>query len=381
MLVGDGPQESTGLGRIARDIGLLLCDDALHLDLLQVGGPVPPVWTAWPHVAMGEHERGDDWGSSFCEALWRDRWGEQPGVLFCVWDPARCYAFLDWQVPVQRWCYTAVDSHNRWGGLSGAPGEALKRFDRVLAYTRWGSEVIRHVRDGAVPYLPHGLWLEAFTQPQAEQEDAWVRQQLGPHVGREAILIGCVATNQARKDFALFFETLALLTERGHRVYGWLHTDLTTRAWSVDQLVADCGLQHKVTVTLGTMSDRQLALLYARCDVTIAPGLGEGFGYPIVESLASGTPVVHGDFGGGSELVPKLEWRIPVRGTRRESIYGLTRPLFHAEDCANAVERVLRWRDAVGADVCADYCRGAVAHLAWDHIAPRWHAWLREGVR
>lgn len=380
LLVGDGPQEATGLGRIARDLGVLIGARGLPLDLVSVGGSVPPCWTAWPHVPMGETERGEDWGKAFVEAVWRDRFGATPGVLWLVWDPARLYAYHTIDLPVQKWAYTAVDSHNRRGGLSGPPAAALQSFDRVLAYGRWGSEVIRSVREEAVPYLPHGIWTADYA-PVGEEEQAWGREQLGPHLGQEATVIGCVATNQARKDLALFFETLATLQARGRRVYGWLHTDRVVGAWSLSQLVEDCGLQKQVTVTLGTMSDRQLACLYQRCDVTIAPGLGEGFGYPIVESLACGVPVVHGDFGGGSELVPKVEWRVPVREHRLESVYALTRPVFRAEDVANAVERALGWREEIGRDAAAAYCRGAVAHLDWEALGGRWAGWIREGLR
>jgi len=380
LLVGDGPQETTGLGRIARDLGTLLASEAaIPLDFVQVGGPVPPCWRSWAHVPMGVAERGDDWGARFVQAIWEDRFGTTPGILFVIWDPARCYAYLQVQLPVQRWCYPAVDAYNRWGGLSGPPAAALQGFDRVLAYGRWAAQIIKTVREGSVPYLPHGFWPSDYA-PVGEEGLDWARTQLGPHVSREAIIVGCVATNQHRKDLALYFEALAILKERGLPVYGWLHTDTTIGAWSVDQLVEDCGLQKKVTVTLGTLTDRQLACLYQRCDVTIAPGLGEGFGYPIVESLACGVPVVHGDFGGGSELVPKVEWRVPVREKRRESIYGLTRPVFRAEDVANAVERALRWREETGRTTAAAYCRGAVAHLNWAALSPRWLAWIQEGL-
>jgi glycosyltransferase involved in cell wall biosynthesis len=379
LLVGDGPQESTGLGRIARDLGMLLATSELPIDLVQVGGKVPPCWTAWPHVAMGETERGEDWGASFVEAIWRDRFGPTPGVLWLVWDPARCYTYAQLNLPVQKWAYVALDSHNRWYGLSGPPAAAMQAFDRVLAYTRWGSKILRSAREGPVPYLPHGLWLETY-QPASDTDQAWVRTQLGPYLGEQDVVIGCVASNQARKDLALYCETLALLRQRGMQVHGWLHTDTLTGAWSIDQLVYDNELQKHITVTTGIYSDRQLACLYQRADLTIAPGLGEGFGYPIVESLASGVPVVHGDFGGGSELVPKLEWRFPVRELRRESIYALTRPVFRPEDCANAIERALSWRDEVGRETAAAYCRGAVAHLDWNKLAARWLSWLRQGL-
>jgi len=378
FLVGDGPQEQTGLGRIARDIGALLTTTELF-DLVQIGGPIPPVWAGWHHLPMAEAARGDDWGASYVAALWHDVFGRQPGVLFCIWDPARLYPYAALDLPVRKWAYVAIDSYNRWGGLSGPPAVALQGFDRVLAYTRWGSEIIRNLSTPPVAYLPHGLWLANFG-PLADSDYAWVAEQLGPHVGREAIVIGCVATNQARKDLSLFCETLATLRGRGLNVYGWLHTDELVRAWSVTQLVEDCGLDHAITVTIGHYTDRQLACLYHRADVTIAPGLGEGFGYPIVESLAAGTPVIHGDFGGGAELVPKAEWRVPIAATRRESIYALTRPVFRPEDVANAVERALAWRATVGARTADAYCRGAVAHLDWLQLRPRWESWIRGGL-
>jgi len=379
LIVSDGPNEATGLGRIARDLAGLAAQSQLDLDVVSVGGPALPIWTSWRHVPMGEAERGEDWGASFVAALWASLWGRQPGILWVVWDPSRLASYLGIQAPVQIWSYPAIDAANRVGGIGGPAGDALRHADRVIAYGRWASTVIKPGRHDAVPYLPHGLGLATYA-PADQSEAAWADEQLGPQVRRHDRIIGCVATNQPRKDLGLYFQTLVELQARGYPVYGWLHTDTLVKAWSIVQLVDDCGLRKRVTVSTREYTDRELAILYQRCNVTIAPGLGEGFGYPIVESLASGTPVVHGDFGGGRELVPKKEWRFPVREVRLEGIYALQRPIFRAEDVANAVERVWRWREAIGEATATAYCRGSVAHLDWSSLWPRWRGWIRQGL-
>lgn len=376
MLVGDGPQEPTGLGRILRDLGSLIAASDLPVDLCSVGGCIPPVWTAWPHYALDERlQRGEDWGASYVEQLWASHFGDRPGVLWVIWDPSRLVYYQGIQAPVQKWAYPAVDAGNGVGSLGGPAGAAVAGWDRVIAYGRWASQILKTIRPGSVPYLPHGIHTTTYQQG----NDSWARQQLGPHCKRDDLIIGCVATNQPRKDLALFFQTLGQLRDRGLPVFGWLHTDVLVKAWSVGELIDQCGLSRHVAVST-SYTDPELAALYQACAVTIAPGLGEGFGYPIVESLASGVPVVHGDCAGGRELVPKREWRFPVREMRLEGIYALQRPVFRAADVANAVERALTWQTAVGPAVAAGYCRGAVAHLDWRALWPRWYAWIKAGL-
>lgn len=380
LLVGDGPQEPTGLGRIARDLAANLTSSALPFDLVQVGGEVPPAWTAWRHLPLSEAQRGEDWGAEIVRQYYDSLWGRTPGILWLIWDPSRLYPYTQIDLPVQRWAYPAVDAANIHGRFGGPAGQAIQQFDRILGYGRWGAEILQTVRGEPVSYLPHGLSTSTYSTYCTEEESQWVDETFGPHaIGK--IVLGCVATNQPRKDLSLFFGTIAELRRRGWNVYGWLHTDTLVKAWSIGELVDGFGLQRQVTVTLDTFSDRQLACLYQRCGATIAPALGEGFGYPIVESLASGIPVIHGDSGGGAELIPKTEWRVPRRAERMESIYALIRPVFTVTDFANATERALRWRQDVGEAVCRAYCQGAVAHLDWSALWPRWESWIRKGIQ
>lgn len=377
LLVGDGPQEPTGLGRIARDLAGLIVQSDLPVDLVQVGGVVPPVWQAWRHVPLDPSNQ--DWGASQVEAIYRSLWGTEPGILWVVWDPGRLFAYHELDLPVQKWAYTAIDSTNVHGSIGGPARIALERFDRVLAYGKWASRVVRTLRPTA-PYLPHGVTPQVYQPDQTEEGDRYVRSILGPFCREDALLIGCVATNQPRKDLSLFFGTLAELKRRGRKVYGWLHTDVLVKSWAIPQLVEDFGLQKQISLTVPPLRDQDLARLYQSCDLTMAPGLGEGFCYPIVESLASGVPCLHGNFGGGVELIPKGEWRVPVLTERLESVYAVRRPVFGVVDWANAVERILAWRGEIGSQVASAYCRLSVQHLDWKNLWPRWHTWIKEGL-
>lgn len=389
LLVGDGPQEPTGLGRILRDLGTRILQSDLPVELASVGGPVPPVWRLWPHYPLDERlHRGEDWGADYVRQLWASHFGSRPGILWMIWDPSRLVYYAGLPIPAQQWGYPAIDAGNANDTIGGPAGEAVSRLDRIIAYGRWASTLYKPLREGPVPYLPHGIDLVTW-QPATYADATWAREQFGPQRRRDDLVIGCVATNSARKDLGLYFRTLQILQDRGWPVFGWLHTDVLVKAWSVQELIEQCGLQRRVMVSTIAYEDAALAALYQQCDVTIAPGLGEGFGYPIVESLANGVPVVHGDGGGGRELVPKLEWRFPVRERRLDGIYALQRPVFRAEDVANAVERAIAWRNQTqdlpqpvgsGYPTAAAYCRGAVAHLDWRQLWPRWYAWIKAGL-
>jgi len=56
-------------------------------------------------------------------------------------------------------------------------------------------------------------------------------------------------------------------------------------------LVARLGLSDAVTFT-GYVDDRALRALYARALALVAPSFGEGFGLPLVEAMACGTPII-----------------------------------------------------------------------------------------
>ena len=225
--------------------------------------------------------------------------------------------------------------------------------------------MLRRTLGRGVPWLPHGLDLGVWTRS-----------------GDPAPLVGCVAANQPRKDYGLLFHAWRMLADRDAALRFWLHTDdPVVKHWSVPQLAEDFALEDRLVVTtpesLG--SDADLAAMYSQCLVTIAPGLGEGWGYPIAESLACGVPVVHVDHAGGAGLVPMTEWKFSPRVWRLESAFAQLRPVCEPYDVTGAAIKAIEWRRAEP-EVVAEYCRGSVEAFSWRNLAGYWTSWFAQGL-
>jgi glycosyltransferase involved in cell wall biosynthesis len=385
VVIGDSPRLHTGLSRIARDITqrLWAARERLGIQVAQVAweprgvvAPMPP----WPLVTFAELEQ--DWGAEqvlgYVNAL-TGQLGVDPSkvVLFTIWDPARCFEYR--HTCENLWGYFAVDGHNRHGRFGGPAAETVVRYKRVLAYTEYGAQVlhdtIAHTNGPGpvmpVSYLPHGHDWGA-----AQRADA-IANCLPPTDGWQ---LGCVATNQPRKDLGLFFAVLSILREQGEPVHGWLHTDaLVTSAWSIPELLEVYTIsQDWCYISAGLADERYLQAMYAGCAVTLAPGRGEGFGYPIVESYAMGRPVVHTNYGGGKELTLP-EGRVDCIAYDTANPYVLQRPILHPQDVAIRCQQLAH--QMLADPTRAAYYAGTVANLHWDQLWPRWETWIRQGLR
>jgi glycosyltransferase involved in cell wall biosynthesis len=395
VLVGDLYGQPTGLSRILTDLATHLSrDSSLDLDVRSVG------WVNWPGSLPGHgvelqslpsgaprcwaFHTLTDWGKGAVETAYRTWFGDQPGIILTVWDAHRCWALQQADLPVQWWGYVPVDAVNVNGMVGGGPvGECLARYDRLLAYTGFGAEAIRTTLGTAhppVPHLPHGLNLDVWHPTRVDPTAmATVRGHFARTIRAKAMLLGCVATNQPRKDWGLVAATLAALRADGIAVHGWWHTDQpVSDAWSLPQLAEDFDLEDVLTITT-RLTDADLAAAYTCCAATIAPGRGEGMGYPVLESLAMGTPVVHADHGGAAAYVP-APWRLPVQASHAEGPYGLLRPIVAPRAAADVLGPILTGQGQLGSVVHRAHLPQFVEALSWPTLWPQWAAWIREGL-
>jgi glycosyltransferase involved in cell wall biosynthesis len=111
------------------------------------------------------------------------------------------------------------------------------------------------------------------------------RYQLPPQI------ILCVGELQARKNLPTLIRAYGRLVQQGltHSLViagrkGWLYEELF-------QAVQTLNMSDRVIFT-GYVLEQDLPLLYNVADVFVYPSVYEGFGLPVLEAMACGTPVV-----------------------------------------------------------------------------------------
>src|SRR5205814_1063940 len=145
-------------------------------------------------------------------------------------------------------------------------------------------------------------------------------------------------------------------------------------------LATDFGVGDSIITTFnGDYSSEQLSYLYSACNITMLPSGGEGFGLTIIESMACGVPVVHGNYAGGAELIPERDWLVEKSGERLDGPWNTVRPIWKPKVWAEKVEHVLT---QYGDGTYKEFCVSATEHLQWRNLWPScWKKWFLSGIQ
>jgi glycosyltransferase involved in cell wall biosynthesis len=380
LIISDNPALFGGLSRSCRDIATL----AATLPQFRVGvlGRGLGQNRKLPFIVY-DYPEYLNWGESIFMDVWRDFTGGEHGIILTTDDLSRRQWLVNGHdLPGDLSLFAGDCNHYTWGYVPvdsiGPNGESLpihiadtaRRYHRILAASEWGCGVLQASGCKNADWLPHGIWIDKF-HPIPKAKDLLDWQYL--------TTCGCVMANQSRKDFPIAFETFARL----HRHYGqsfhvWLHTNTLLGYWDVKLLAAEYGVGECLEVSLG-LNDEQLALRYSACDCTILPSGGEGFGYPIAESLACGTAAIVTGYAGGQELVP-AECRVGVYSPYRVDTQHCTlRPVLDSEIFARlAIQQIeLKRQDP---EHRTSEMVDRVRHLDWNLLKRPWTNWLLAGL-
>lgn len=120
------------------------------------------------------------------------------------------------------------------------------------------------------------------------------------------------------------------------------------------------------TRLLGYVEQHRLREVYSACDAWLWPSIAEGFGLPILEAMACGTPVVATRAGASTDLISDGLNGIVVDGFDHESLTaGIQRLLNQSE---------LEWRKM------SDAAHDAAHRYSWDEATDRFEAVLSKAL-
>ena len=244
LILSDSPVQPTGLGRITRDLARHL----VRMPEFRVGTLGRGGWGSrqLPFVQYNFGEQ-HQWGEQILPRIWNDFTAGEAGILMTIWDPSRlnwvglpqyspkgiCRKFLTGPSRPRTWGYFPVDSEGVDGKLSSLSSDTVRGFDRVLAYGIFGSQILGNALGSPPEWIPHGINCDIF----CPRDPKAARMAL--KVSEGVPIVGCVMTNQARKDWGLAFAIFKRLSLMVPGLIFWCHIDVPVRTWSLPALVTD----------------------------------------------------------------------------------------------------------------------------------------------
>lgn len=271
----------------------------IHLDGFRI---YPKGKEPYGNDIIGHHTRdfGANWVVTLIDTWVLSRTAEE--VKPALWTP---YLPIDMTMPAQR----ILD------GLEGA--------HLPLVFSKWGVEELKRVGVES-QYIPLGVEPSVF---RILPDDEVAHFKAMSMQGAEHLTV-MVAANQAfpsRKAFEVNIPAWAAFAKDKPGAKLYLHTNpyIDDGGLDIVALVQELGILDKVMFPSRYQykmgyPPQFLALVYNAADVLLAASRGEGFGIPIVEAGACGTPVITTNFSSMPELV---RWGHAVGYVARDRTY------------------------------------------------------------
>ena len=241
--------------------------------------------------------------------------------------------------------------------LNDAVPRSVTRADVILAdseSTRQDLLALLHVPPERVIVLYPGVEARFCPQPDDETQ----HKMLARYGICRPFILG-LGTLQPRKNWARLIRAYHRLRQAHHIPHqlvigggeGWLSGE-------VHDTIAELGLRDEVLLT-GFIADQDLPALYSAADVFAFPSLYEGFGIPVLEALACGTPVLTSNTSSLPEVAGDAALLVPP-----EDVEALAEALWRLIDDrtlrdvlrARGFEQVKRFRwDGAATTLCGIY--------------------------
>ncbi len=175
----------------------------------------------------------------------------------------------------------------------------IRETDIPIAFSKFGRQLLLDHGVDWGTYIPHGVDVKTYRPLKASEDRGTIRRRFG--LPEDAFIVGMVAHNQIRKNIDRWLYAFQEFASKNPDAYAVLHTQPKDKmGWDINILLQELDLVGRVYFTnlnakLSAdlwVTEKDMARLYKAMDVHMLLTGGEGFGLPIIESMACGIPNV-----------------------------------------------------------------------------------------
>lgn len=293
----------------------------------------------------------------------------------------------------------------KWVAYTPIDGEPIPHYwdpwfknpDRLVMETQYGYDMVKSFN----PQIDH-RWIYHGCNPRKYYPlPAGVKQNIkkGIHylkitgennltesigLNENDYVVGTFARNQPRKNYERNLKAFALFAKDKPNVKLWIHANPVDQGYNLVQIANYLGIQDKVIFSVRNainngMNEDEMNMVMNMWDVHFLPTQGEGFGIPILETMAAGVPQVVTDYTSHVEFAKHGGLMIPC-DKDDDFIIGLPHPVERAVPkpsvCARLLNQMyedkdLRLKLAAGA-------RETAEKISWEATIPKWDSVFQE---
>lgn len=306
LYAGDSPTVGTGFGTVAKNLlnrFIAMGHEVVVLGINHYGEPYNQ--KEFPYMIYPCDKGGHEQVFGF-RKFWAIYESMKPDIVFFLNDPWLITNYMEYKpeklAPHTKFiAYYPTDS----SPMKSDWLKVLNAMDIQVCYSLYAESVITKSNKGRPDNLRqiyHGINREDFFPV----HQATSRTQLG--LPQDAFIVGMVARNQYRKRFDLLAAGFAEFAKGKDDVKLYIHTALKDIGFDIPDLINQFGLEDKLILTEGITSAKgvtteRLNLIYNSLDVHALISMGDGFGLPVAESMATACPQLVSDHSCLKELV------------------------------------------------------------------------------
>jgi glycosyltransferase involved in cell wall biosynthesis len=283
----------TGFGIVAKNILAALHEKGHEIFILGINFFGDPYDTEKYPYHIWPVDKGSIENLYAYPKLWWIEEQVRPDIIFFLNDPWVVNKYLSFRPQTERAEYQKLIIYypTDAGPMKKEWVEMLDKMDAQICYSNFAERVLiasnNNVRPDNLYQIYHGVDTKVFHPVQ----QSVARSNL--NIPQDVFIVGMVARNQYRKRFDILVKAFAKFAKDKKNVKLYLHTALQDVGYDIADLIYQYKLEDKLILTEDItpskgVPEEVLNLIYNTFDINCLISLGDGFGLPVAESMATG---------------------------------------------------------------------------------------------